>query len=136
SACRLLGRREEAERWLDRAEAGFRHTVNPAPLMANVAYERLALHYEMRRYERVFDLLPSLRVSFEKLNMRREVLKCRFLEAASLKDVARQDEALQHLEGLRVEPLLRDDAVLRGLVLANSGEILSAKGRHAEAAFA
>src|SRR6266542_1849529 len=45
-ACRLLGKREEAELWFERAEAGFRHTVNPAPLLAGLAYSRLTLNYD------------------------------------------------------------------------------------------
>jgi hypothetical protein len=69
NAARQLGKRDEAECWFDRAEAGFRHTVNPAPLMANVAYARLALCYDRRQYQRVFETLPSLSASFKKLGM-------------------------------------------------------------------
>jgi tetratricopeptide (TPR) repeat protein len=133
SACRLLGRREEAEHWLERAEAGFRHTINPAPLLANISYERLALHHDMRKYDRIFELLPSLKASFKKLNMVREVLKCQFLEATSLKDAARKGEALTKFAELRSDPLLRNESTLFGLVLANLGELLSSDGRHAEA---
>src|SRR5512147_30219 len=43
AACRQLGQREEALLWLDRAEAGFRHTMNPAPGLSSVAYARLAI---------------------------------------------------------------------------------------------
>src|SRR5206468_8751350 len=35
TACRHLGKREEAFLWFDRAEAGFRHTMNPAPGLSN-----------------------------------------------------------------------------------------------------
>jgi tetratricopeptide (TPR) repeat protein len=133
SACRLVGRRDEAELWLERAESGFRHTVNPAPLLANIAYERLALHYDMRRYDRIFELLPSLRTSFKKLNMGREVLKCQFLEATTLKDADRKLEALTRFAELRSDPLLRSEPTLLGLVLANLGELLSSGGRYGEA---
>ena len=34
---RLLGKREETERWLDRADASFRHTVAPAAHLARVS---------------------------------------------------------------------------------------------------
>ncbi|MGH9425060.1 MAG: hypothetical protein ACRD2L_01960, partial [Terriglobia bacterium] len=30
TSSRLLGQREEAERWIDRADTAFRHTLNPA----------------------------------------------------------------------------------------------------------
>ena len=52
-AARHLGKREEGFLWLDRAEAGFRHTMNPAPGLANVAYARLTLRFEMGRYQDV-----------------------------------------------------------------------------------
>lgn len=130
---RVLGRREEAELWLDRAEASFRHTVNPAPALANVSYIRLALHYDMGRYKRVIELIPSLIGSFQKLGMHVEVLKCRFLEAASLKSASRVVESRERLERLRQEPELTADGTLHGLVLSNLGELLSAEGRHEEA---
>jgi tetratricopeptide (TPR) repeat protein len=130
---RLLGRREEAELWLDRAEAGFRHTVNAAPVLANVSYARLSLHFDKGLFERVLELLPSLATSFAKLGMQPEVLKCRFMEAASLKNLSRTDEARARLEALLGEPRLNEDQLLRGLVLANLGEILSTQGRFNEA---
>jgi len=36
-ACRLLGKRDESELWLDRADSCFRHTLNPGPLLAMTA---------------------------------------------------------------------------------------------------
>ena len=134
SACRLLGKRDDAERWFERAESRFRHTINPAPLLANIAYERLALYYDMRRYDRIFELIPSLKASFKKLNMGREVLKCQFLEASSFKETERKQEAQARLAELRSDPLLRSDKTLLGLVLANLGELLASEGRYGEAA--
>src|SRR4029453_15773252 len=78
-ATRHIVRREEAFLWLDRAEAGFRHTLNPAPGLANVAYARLALRFEMGRYQDVRELAPSLESSFRKLQMHGESVKCRLL---------------------------------------------------------
>ena len=132
-ACRLLGKREEAELWFDRAEAGFRHTVNPTPLLAGLAYSRLTLHYDRRLYDRIFELLPSLCASFEKLGMRRELLKCRFLEGMSLKAVGQLDQAIDALDRLRTDPYLAREPRLMALVLVNLGELLSGRERYADA---
>jgi tetratricopeptide (TPR) repeat protein len=80
-ACRYLSRREEAWIWFDRAEAGFRHTMNAPGELSRLAYQRLAERLEERQLELVLELLPSLIESFRKLGMTEDALKCRFLEA-------------------------------------------------------
>jgi tetratricopeptide (TPR) repeat protein len=80
TACRWLSRREEAWSWFDRAEAGFRHTMNAPGELSRLAYQRLAERFEERQLDLVIELLPSLVESFQKLGMPEDVLKCRFLE--------------------------------------------------------
>lgn len=133
NAARQLGKREEAESWLDLAEAGFRHTVNPAPLLANVAYARLALHYDRRQYQRVFDLVPSLTMSFRKLGMNRERLKCEFLTAMTLKESSQVDEALAKLQSMRGDEALAGEPGLKVFVLLHCGELFCASGKYEEA---
>jgi tetratricopeptide (TPR) repeat protein len=79
-ACRSLSRREEAWIWFDRAEAGFRHTMNAPGELSRLAYQRVAERLEERQLDLVIELLPSLVESFQKLGMPEDVLKCRFLE--------------------------------------------------------
>jgi tetratricopeptide (TPR) repeat protein len=133
NAARLLGKRDEAEVWFDRAEAGFRHTVNPAPLLASVSYARLTLHYDRRQYERVFEVVPSVADSFRRLQMRRERLKCEFLEAMALKESSRTAEALAKLEGMRADSELSAEPKLEAFVMIHSSELLASMGRYAEA---
>jgi tetratricopeptide (TPR) repeat protein len=133
AANRLLGKRDEAELWFDRAEAGFRHTINPTPVLAVLAYSRLTLYYDRRAYQRIFELLPSLVTSFEKLGMKREVFKCRFLEAMSLKECAHLSEAHEKLETMRRNPGLKDEPKLNALVLVNLGELVAGTGAYGEA---
>jgi tetratricopeptide (TPR) repeat protein len=128
SALRLLGRRDEAELWLDRSEAAFRHVVNPGPALANISYARLTLHYDSGRYERALELLPSLTQSFAKLGMERESLKCRFLEAMSLKNSSRTVEARAILEAISVETTLQRENGMYGLVLLTLGDLSSQDG--------
>ena len=81
-ACRYLSRREEAWIWFERAEAGFRHTMNAPGELSRLAYQRLAERFEERQLDLVLELLPSLVESFKKLGMIEDALKCRFLEGA------------------------------------------------------
>jgi tetratricopeptide (TPR) repeat protein len=84
TACRCLSEREEAWIWFDRAEAGFRHTMNAPAEMSRLAYQRLAERLEERQLDLVIELLPSLIESFQKLGMPEDALKCRFLEGLAL----------------------------------------------------
>jgi tetratricopeptide (TPR) repeat protein len=128
-ANRLLGRREETERWLDRAEAGFRHTVSPAAHLARVSYTRLTLRYDMRRHDEVLELLPSTARTFEKLGMAVDLAKCRFLEAMALKELGRVAEATEKLLELASGAGCRVDPALQGMAFLNLGDIKSAEGR-------
>ena len=132
SVCRQLGRREDAFRWLDRAEAGFRHTVNGAPGMANIAYARFALRFEMGRYEDVIDLVPSLASSFQKLGLPIEASKCFLLMAMSLKQCGRRIEALELLEPVAALPALLQESALRARMLSELGDIHQLEGRTRE----
>lgn len=127
-ASRHLGQREDAFLWLDRSEAGFRHTMNPAPGLANVAYARLALRFEMGRYQDVLELTPSLEMSFVKLKMELEAVKCRLLQAATLKMTGENAQAISLLEKLPEHAALRSDALLRARVLAELGDLHQLEG--------
>jgi tetratricopeptide (TPR) repeat protein len=126
--CRQLGRREDAFLWLDRAEAGFRLTMNPAPGLANVAYARLALRFEMGRYQDVLELTPSLEASFTKLRMDLEAAKCRLLLATTLKMAGEHSRALELLDRLHENPALESDPFLRARILAEAGDLQQLQG--------
>lgn len=133
-AFRLLGDRDEAETWVHRAEAGFRHTVNPGPQLARVAYLRLTLEYDRGRYQNVLELLPSTLRSFEKFGMKTEAAKAYFLEAMTLKQSSRAQEAFEKLTSLR-EKLeeRREDAGLLSQVLVGIGAHHGLENRFQEA---
>lgn len=98
TACRHLSLREEAWLWFDRAEAGFRHTMNPVCELSRLSYQRLAERFEERQLDMVLELLPSLIDSFQDLGMREDVLKCRFLEAVAFVET---DEAAKAVDVYR-----------------------------------
>jgi tetratricopeptide (TPR) repeat protein len=134
TAYRFVGKLDEAERWLDRADAGFRHTVNPAPLLANVAYARISVRYVAGEYRHVLELLPSLAGSFRKLNMELETAKCWFLEAKALIQLGRLEESLPVLTSLRESQAVRRDSGLFGRVLVHLGNYYGGVGQFDRAA--
>lgn len=95
AACRQLSRRDEARLWFDRAEAGFRHTMNTVADLSRLSYQRLALRMEERQLEVVLELTPSLVQSFRKLSMAEDELKVRFLEGLALMESDKLDEAVE-----------------------------------------
>jgi tetratricopeptide (TPR) repeat protein len=133
NAFRLLGNHDDAEAWLQRAEAGFRHTVNPGPLMAQVAYLRLALAYERHRNHEVLELLPSLLKNFEKFGMRSEAAKTHFLEAMTLKDCSRNREAFDKFTSLAETLDQTAEPVLLGQAFVEVGAFLALEGQYDKA---
>jgi len=127
ASLRLLGKREETERWLDRSDAAFRHTVAPAAHLARVSYTRLALRYDQHRHEELVELTPSVSLTFKKLGMVIDYAKCEFLQAMSLKQLGRLDESATLLEGLATGR--HADAGLTGMVLVNLGDLRADQGQ-------
>ncbi len=94
AACRMLFRRDEATRWLDRSESHFRQTINALADWARVSYQRLALRVEERDFDAVLELVPSLTLTFRKLNMNEDALKARFLEGVVLMNLEQFEPAV------------------------------------------
>ncbi|HTR01885.1 MAG TPA: hypothetical protein VMN82_01720 [Thermoanaerobaculia bacterium] len=122
---RLLGKREDTERWLDRSDSSFRHTVAPVAHLARVSYARLTLRYDMHRHDDLLELIPSVGLTFQKLGMLNDFAKCEFLHAMSLKELGRVDEAALLLERLAAGEDSRVDSALAGMALVNLGNLRS-----------
>ena len=132
-ACRQLGDKGAAELWLDRAEASYRHTINPTPSLSRVAYARLTMRYDMSRYTDVLELLPSVALSFKKLGLFSELGKCYFLEAMSLMQLGRTSEAVSRLQAIVSGPEFRSDETLLGQAMTSLGNIYSDEGDQEQA---
>ena len=124
TAHRFMGKLDEAAHWLDRAESGFRHTINPA---------RLTLRYMAGRYQDVLELLPSLVSSFRKLGMELETGKSQFLEVKALMQLGRTEDCLPVLASLRESQAVRGNRSLLGHVLVHAGNCLGSLGQYEEA---
>jgi len=92
-ACRFLSRREEARRWMDRSEAGFRLSARHVEDLSRLAYERLASYVEERRFEEVLEMVPELFETMVAHDMVEEAIKTRFLEGWALRETGKLVEA-------------------------------------------
>ncbi|MGE5275523.1 MAG: hypothetical protein ACM3SU_00875 [Acidobacteriota bacterium] len=86
-ANRILFRREDARRWFDRSESSFVRVANASTHFARLAYQRLALAMEERRFEEVRELAPEWSETSRKLGLFEEALKYRFLEGIACREV-------------------------------------------------
>jgi tetratricopeptide (TPR) repeat protein len=135
TACRQLSRREEAHVWFDRAEAGFRHTINSIADLSRLGYQRLAERFEERQFDIVLEMLPALLESFRQLEMHDEALKCRFLEGLALLESDELTAAVQVFDEIVVEAEKLGNSRLLGSAYANLTTIYGMMG-NAEAAVA
>ncbi len=133
TAARVLSRRDDARRWFDRAEAWFRHTVNSVADSSRLAYQRLALRVEERELDQVLELAPLLVESFEKLEMREEALKCRFLEAVVLMEVDQPSRAIEAFRRIRAGARALGNDQLLATALTNLAQLHAALGEAEEA---
>jgi tetratricopeptide (TPR) repeat protein len=129
TACRHLGQLDEAEIWLDRAEASLANTINPGPSLANIRYARVGIHYSRGKLAHVIDMVPALADSFERFGMPREWAKCRFALASALKALGRRAECLEILRGLHGNDEVTREASLLVLVKLSLAEMLLADGQ-------
>jgi tetratricopeptide (TPR) repeat protein len=95
AASRFVFRREEARRWFALAESWLLLTRNPTAPMLRLAYARLCLRMEERHFEEVRMQVPELSAAFKQLGLLEDVLKCRFLEGGSLRELRRTGEAVE-----------------------------------------
>lgn len=129
TACRLLARREEAVRWFDRSEASFRLTVNAVADWSRVAYQRLALLLEERRFEDLREQLPRLVESFVKLDMAEDALKCRFLEGIALSETGDFSAAASAFRAISEEAEAQSNEKLLGTAYVNLVHIYGSLGQ-------
>jgi tetratricopeptide (TPR) repeat protein len=128
-ACRLLSLRDEMRRWLDRAEAAFRLSARHVEDLSRLAYERLALYIEERRFDEVLELVPELFDTMVEREMGEDAVKTRFLEAWALRETGRLKEAADVFNKI-VEwaPSLANGENLLALACVNLGQIYAALG--------
>lgn len=133
STFRLMGKRELALLWLERADSSFRHTINPAPGLANVAYARLALAFDMGEYLAVSEAVLPVRESFSRLEMHTQKAKCFLLEAFALKQLGKNAAALLRLENAAVTLKEASEPSLLSRVFAEMGDVYQLQNESSQA---
>ncbi|HEX4439242.1 MAG TPA: hypothetical protein VH854_04175 [Thermoanaerobaculia bacterium] len=128
AACRQLARREEAHQWFDRAEAGFRHTINVVGDLSRLSYQRLAERLEERQIDFVREMLPPLIDTFRKLDMNDDAVKCRFLEGLALMETDELGEAIALFQEIASEAEALGNARLTAQAYANLTHIYGMLG--------
>jgi tetratricopeptide (TPR) repeat protein len=131
--CRLLARRDEAVQWFDRSEASFRVTTNAAAVSLRVAYQRLALLVEERRFTDLREQLPRLVEKFMTLDMAEDVLKCRFLEGISLTETGDFSGAASLFREITEEAEAQKNEKLLGVAYVNLVHIYGSLGQATDA---
>ena len=94
TSSRVLFHREDAHKWFARAEARFVLTENASVNIARLAYQKLALAVEERRFDEVLEGAPLWATAFQKLGLAEGALKCLFLEGNALRETGRMPEAI------------------------------------------
>jgi tetratricopeptide (TPR) repeat protein len=130
---RLLFRREEARTWLDRAEAYFVQCAGAGTHAVRVAYQRLGLAIEERRFEQIFELAPLWAQSALRLGMIEESLKCRLLLALALQESNRASDAVREFEQIRRQASKNKSARLEAIAVNNLALLYGSLGRLEEA---
>ncbi len=100
TACRVLFRREQARRWFDVAETNVVLVANGTAHVARLAYQKLALAVEERRFDEVLKLAPVWSENFLQLGMSEDALKCRFLVGIVLWESGRLRDSVDLFRGI------------------------------------
>lgn len=127
-ANRILFRRDDALRWFDRAEASFVRVTNASTHFARLAYQRLALAMEERRFEEVLELAPAWSESARNLGLFEETLKCRFLEGIACREIGDLPRAAEVFREIYEEARLADGLKLLAPAANNLAQLHRLQG--------
>ena len=127
-ANRILFRRDEARRWFDRAESNFVRVANPSVHFARLAYQKLALAMEERRFDEVLELAPVWAESSRKLGLFDEASKCRFLEGIACRETGDFSKAAEVFREVYGEAQVGGDLKLLAPAANNLAQLYRLQG--------
>lgn len=130
---RILSKRVQAKEWFDVAETHFVLAHNASAHVARLAYQRLALKLEEREFESVLHLAPRWADCFARLDLPEDALKCRFLEAAALKETGRLEEVKRSFQEIKLEAGKRRFDRLMGMASESLFQVHAFLGEVSEA---
>jgi len=127
-ASRFLFRRDDAHKWFARAEARFVLTENASANIARLAYQKLALATEERRFEEVLEGAPLWASAFQKLGLAEGALKCLFLEGNALRETGDVAGAIAVFERICREAEVAENTRLLAIGLGTLAQFLRING--------
>jgi len=133
TAARFLFRREEAHKWFARAEARFVLTENASANIARLAYQKLALAMEERRFEEVLEGAPLWANTFQKLGLAEGALKCLFLEGAVLRELGQMPRAIEVFARICIQAEAAGNTRLLAMAFGNLAQFHRVVGNLTEA---
>ena len=125
---RVLGHREQARMWLDRAEAWFLLTSNFQADLSRVAYQRLAVTIEEGRFHEVLRVVEPVKRSLARVHATESLLKCRVLQAIAYKETDQLDQALSLFKDVLHEARSIGSERLMSSCYVNSVQIHAMRG--------
>ena len=133
TACRVLFRREQARRWFDVAETNVVLVANGTAHVARLAYQKLALAVEERRFDEVLKLAPVWSENLLQLGMPVDALKCRFLVGIVLWESGRLRDSVDLFRGICNEAEAIQSVRLIAQAFNNLAQLYAALGEADEA---
>jgi tetratricopeptide (TPR) repeat protein len=127
------GRYQESRRWLDRVDRRCHTIAFPEKLRARCAFLRLSISFELHKYDEVMQGLPAVKLAFEYMEMANFVARCSYLEATSLKELGRDNEALEIFRTLIESAAAQGEPWLRALAHVSMAELEGREGQYAAA---
>ncbi len=128
TSCRVLFHRDDARRWFARAEVHFVLTENGTANLARLAYQKLALAVEERRFDEVLEAAPMWAAAFQKLHMNEGALKCLFLEANVYRETGQMTDSIEVTKRICAEAERIGHTKLLAMALGNLTQFVRLQG--------
>ncbi|MEP6767508.1 MAG: hypothetical protein ABJC61_02475 [Acidobacteriota bacterium] len=127
--CRVLTLRQNCREWLDFAAGWFLLTANSAGDSARVSYQRLALYLEERNLSAVIAMAGPILECFTRTGAKELALKCRFVQAAALREAGQTEQALIAFEQVCAEARDLKSTRVLGSVFVVLGQMYCEMGK-------
>ncbi|MCA1582808.1 MAG: hypothetical protein LC796_15745 [Acidobacteria bacterium] len=127
--CRVLSLRQNCREWLDYAAGWFLLTANSAGDSARVSYQRLALCMEERNLVAVLEMAGPILECFNRTGARELALKCRYVQAAAMREAGQTERALEAFEQVCADARELKSTRVLGAVFVALGQMYCEMGK-------
>jgi len=128
TACRVLGRFDQAWEALDRAEAAYRRLVVSRPQLAAVSMARASILYKREHYETALPYARSAAADFAQFHDRQRYFDAKQVEATILRLMGDPMGAAAAYEAMLMQAEATRDAEMNGRAAQNLGVVYLESG--------